>query len=207
MSVYFCFSFGSRTDHQSAKILVAPRLSRRGCSFRTRERWRLQNKRNAFIGRRARCSDDSSSSVSSASCSKPSGPRRGTWQNQKGRGVSSLSAFRKKTETLCTMWEWGRGTGMHTAVSKGHPFHPDTAELYIKPPHLMVQGSVNALCKAQRWLPRGKIYKAEDHSLAAILNRLARGDTSYSPPQQSRNHLSEMRQAELSWTLIIHVCK
>lgn len=78
MSVYFCFSFGSRTAHQSARILVAPRLSRRGCSFRTRERWRLQNKRNAFIGRRARCSEDSSSSVSSASCSKPSAPRSGT---------------------------------------------------------------------------------------------------------------------------------
>lgn len=64
MSVYFCFSLGSSTAHQSARILVAPRLSRRGCSCRTRERWRLQKRRKAFIGRRARCSFESSSTSS-----------------------------------------------------------------------------------------------------------------------------------------------
>ena len=64
MSVYFCFSLGSRTAHQSARILVAPRLSKRGCSCRTRERWRLQKRRKAFIGRRARCSLESSSTSS-----------------------------------------------------------------------------------------------------------------------------------------------
>lgn len=64
MSVYFCFSLGSSTAHQSAKILVAPRLSRRGCSCRTRERWRLQKRRKAFIGRLARCSLESSSASS-----------------------------------------------------------------------------------------------------------------------------------------------
>lgn len=83
MSVYFCFSFGSRTAHQSASIFVAPRLSSLGCSWRTTERWRLQNKRNAFIGLRARCSGDSSSSVSPTSCSRPLAPRSWTYRPPK----------------------------------------------------------------------------------------------------------------------------
>lgn len=83
ISVYFCFSFGSRTAHQSANILVAPRLSSLGCSWRTTERWRLQNKRNAFIGLRARCSGDSSSSISPTSCSRPSAARSWTYYQQK----------------------------------------------------------------------------------------------------------------------------
>lgn len=83
MSVYFCFSSGSRTAHQSASILVAPRLSSLGCFWRTRERWRLQNKRNAFIGLRARCSGDSSSSASPTSCSRPSAPRSCTYYQPK----------------------------------------------------------------------------------------------------------------------------
>ncbi len=65
MSVYFCFSLGSSTAHQSASILVAPRLSSRGCSCRTSERCRLQNSRKAFMGRRARCSEEYSSLSSS----------------------------------------------------------------------------------------------------------------------------------------------
>lgn len=64
ISVYFCFSLGSSTAHQSARILVAPRLSRRGCSCLTSERWRLQKSRKAFIGRLARCSFESSSTSS-----------------------------------------------------------------------------------------------------------------------------------------------
>lgn len=153
MSVYFCFSFGSRTAHQSAKILVAPRLSRRGCSFRTRERWRLQNKRNAFIGRRARCSEDSSSSVSSASCSKPSAPRSGTYQNQKGRGVNSvIHDSHGDLESVC---EQGRCTWIHTAVSKGHLFHPEDPWFYIKPPNLMVQGSFMLSARLKLRLARG----------------------------------------------------
>lgn len=72
MSVYFCFSLGSSTAHQSARILVAPRLSSRGCSCRTSERWRLQNSRKAFMGRRARCSEEYSSLSSSIPPHSPS---------------------------------------------------------------------------------------------------------------------------------------
>lgn len=96
MSVYFCFSFGSRTAHQSASILVAPRLSSLGCSCRTRERWRLQNKRNAFIGLRARCSGDSSSSVSPTSCSRPSASRRWTYHQPKQKSYGFWTSNKLK---------------------------------------------------------------------------------------------------------------
>lgn len=169
MSVYFCFSFGSRTDHQSAKILVAPRLSRRGCSFRTRERWRLQNKRNAFIGRRARCSEDSSSSVSSASCSKPSGPRSGTWQNRKGRGVNSvIRTLHKDWDPVSWVEVRERHKDAHSCLQRPSiPSRQSTSkEFYIiilhqiSSPHLMVQGLFMLSARLnKRQLPSGTMPK------------------------------------------------
>lgn len=209
MSVYFCFSFGSRTDHQSAKILVAPRLSRRGCSFRTRERWRLQNKRNAFIGRRARCSEDSSSSVSSASCSKPSGPRSGTWQNRKGRGVNSvIHTLHKDWDPVSWVEVRERHMDAHSCLQRPSiPSRQSTSkEFYIKSLHLTwwskvylcsLQDLTNANFQVEQFLSRGQF--SSPKGVGGMRSFLL----SFWQP---KNHLSGIRQAELPWTLIIHVC-
>ena len=111
MSVYFCFSLGSSTAHQSARILVAPRLSRRGCSCRTSERWRLQKSRKAFMGRRARCSVGSSSgsSLATTHCSAP-GP--GVWPQgacgwrRQLNPVRMAETKRLAPESFCLRFQW-----------------------------------------------------------------------------------------------------
>lgn len=58
-SVYFCFCSPSNAAHHSPNILVILRFSRWGYLERTTLRCRLQNMRNAFIGRFCDCDAES----------------------------------------------------------------------------------------------------------------------------------------------------
>lgn len=117
---------------------------------------------------------------------------------------AQLSAVCTRTETVSAAWEWGRGTWMHTAVSKGHPFHPDRAEFYIKPPHLMVQGSFMLSARLNANFQVGQFLNWGPFSSPKGVGGMRSFLLSFWQP---RNHFSGIRQAELPWTLIIRVWK